>query len=462
MKKLLFILIAVLCLVLTGCRPFTPEPFSYDSLALPQEYAPGPGMEIPSTDWWLDFNDKGLALLMEKALEDNFAIAKAMARLAQARASAVVAGAALSPQIQAGAGTAFSRRLSDDGPSTERYSLNFLASYEIDLWGRLGSLKEAALLEALQAQEAVGAATVTVSAQVVENWIYLIYQKALLSLLEEQLETNQKTQELLEFRFAHALASALDVLQQRQAVEQVLAQIPLARAEEKRLANSLAFLLGQIPQDLDMEIPGSLPAPSPLPENGIPLNFIAARPDVQSARLSLESAQWRHAAAKAARLPALSITAGAGSEAARFNEVLDNWIANLGANLLAPVFDNRRRAAQVDLEAAAIEERFADFRSTLFVAIVETQNALADREGLLEQIEALERELNAATRVFEEANQRFARGVNDYLPVITALLTVQRLERSILQRQAGLLANRIALHRALGGVRLAQTGQADR
>jgi NodT family efflux transporter outer membrane factor (OMF) lipoprotein len=461
-KKSLLLLLVVSLLVLAGCRPFTPEPFSYESLALPEEYAPGSREEMPSADWWLDFNDKGLALLMEKALKDNFALAKTWARLAQARASAVVAGAALSPQAQAGAGAAFSRRLSDDGPSTERYSLNVLASYEVDLWGRLGSLKEAALLEALQAQETVQAATVTVSAQVAENWISLIYQKALLALLEEQLETNRATLDLLEFRFAHALASALDVLQQRQAVEQVLAQIPLVRAQENRLANSLAFLLGQIPADFDMEIPGSLPSPFPLPENGIPLNLIAARPDVKAAQLSLESAQWRHAAARAARLPALSLTAGAGSEAASFNKVLDNWIANLGANLLAPVFDGRRRAAQVDIDAALMEERLLDFRSTLFTAIVETQNALADRQGLLEQIEALERELNAAARVFEEANQRFVRGVNDYLPVITALLTVQRLERAILQRRAELLANRVALHRALGGVRLAEAGQTAR
>jgi outer membrane protein TolC len=165
----------------------------------------------------------------------------------------------------------------------------------------------------------------------------------------------------------------------------------------------------------------------------------------------LELADWNVSAAKADRLPSLSLTARATYQADELNLLLDNWLLNLAANLTAPLLDGGRRKAEVDRLTAVVDENLAAYRQTILAAVREVEDALVGEEKLQAHLRGLDTQLDAARNALNEARSRYRNGLIDYLPVLTQLLTVQNLERTIIQRKADLLVARVNLYRALGG-----------
>jgi outer membrane protein TolC len=128
-----------------------------------------------------------------------------------------------------------------------------------------------------------------------------------------------------------------------------------------------------------------------------------------------------------------------------------NWLLNLAGNLTAPIFDGGRRAAEVDRTRALTDEKLWAYRQTVLTAVKEVEDALVSESKQKEHIEALERVVSAARKAFDEAVERYRKGLNDYLPVLTQLLSVQSLERNLIKKRASLLLFRVSLYRALGG-----------
>jgi NodT family efflux transporter outer membrane factor (OMF) lipoprotein len=269
--------------------------------------------------------------------------------------------------------------------------------------------------------------------------------------LERQLATNLTYLELVELRFRKSMVSALDVYQQKQIVERVKAEIPLVEAQEQLLLHELALLLGKPPRAAIQISSETLPSLSEIPATGLPADLLAARPDVRSAGLRLQEADWRVAVARADRLPAISLSANAGYEAAQLDLLFNNWILKLAGNFSAPVFDAGRRRAEVDRTRAVVDERLAKYRETVLTAIKEVEDALVSESKQREHIKALEMQTEAARKALEQAVLRYRKGIASYLPVLTQLLTVQGLERDLIQRQSELVIDRVSLYRALGG-----------
>ncbi len=406
--------------------------------------------------WWESFNDAQLNDLVEEALQNNHTLQQRWARLRQARALAVRSGADLYPDLTLNGSASRGRQRSDDGQTsaefdTDRYALGLSSTYEIDLWGRIRSGREAAALSAVASREDLNAAAMTLTANVATRWIGVISQRMQKQLLEQQLTANRTLEELVELRFRKSLASALDVFQQRQLVAQSRAQIPLVEQGERQLLNELAVLLGRSPHTAPQIEAGELAIPEDIPHSGIPAQLLTARPDIQAALRRLESADWDVAAARADRLPAISISANATYQADELNLLFDNWLLNLAANLTAPILDGRRRKAEVDRLKAVVDENLAAYRQTVLTAMQEVEDALVGEQKLRAHLAGLRDQLQAAQNALNEARSRYRNGLSDYLPVLTQLLTVQNLERTIIQRNADLLLVRVDLHRALGG-----------
>ena len=405
--------------------------------------------------WWESFNDAQLNELITTALAGNFNLKEAWARLNQARALAVQAGADLYPQVD-GIGDAFvgKQNFKDDPTSPftiQDYRLELFARYEVDLWGRLRAERDSAVLLASATREDLNTAAITIAAEVANRWVLIISQRMQKKLLEEQLRINETLLELVELRFRMAMVSALDVYQQQQVVENVKAEIPLVERDEQLLRHELAVLLGKPPlADLDIGR-SELPQPPELPPTGLPADLLAARPDVRSAGLRLQAADWQIAAARAARLPALSLNAGARYGQGDFDVLFSNWLLSLSASLTAPLMDGGLRKAEVDRTRALADENLATYYDTVLTAVKEVEDALISEAKQREHIEGLQKVAATARRALEEAGVRYRNGLNDYLPVLTQLLTVQGLERDLIRRQADLLAARVRLYRALGG-----------
>lgn len=441
--------------VIASCSPFKPVQRSSPQGDLPRLYSLYTGPMEPDLEWWQNFESPELDRLVNQALSDSFSLKEAWARLRQTEALARIVGADLYPDLSGTAGALVARQRSDGGSggtdTLEDYSLGLVSTYEVDLWGRIRSEREAALIQISASREELHAAAVTLSAEVINRWLRIVSQRLQLNLLARQLETNLLFLELIELRFRKAMVSALDVYQQKQVVENVRAEIPLAEEEEQLLHHELAVLLGKPPgAALDIS-QNDLPALTDLPATGLPADLLANRPDVRSAGSRLKAADWQVAAARADRLPSISLTVRAIYGQGDLDVLFDNWLLSLAGNLTAPILDGGRRAAEVDRSVAVADENLWTYRRTVLTAVKEVEDALVSETKQRAHIDALEQVYDAARRGLEEAIQRYRNGLSDYLPVLTQLLTTQNLERDLIRQRALLLLDRVSLYRALGG-----------
>jgi len=393
--------------------------------------------------------------LIDQALSGSFTLKEAWARLQQTRSLAIQAGADLYPEL-AVTGSAETTRsktqtMSAGSQGDDHFALGMVGSYELDLWGRVRSQREAALLNVDASRADLYTATVTVAAEVANRWVQIIAQRLQKQLLQKQLENNLTFLELIELRFRKAMVSALDVYQQKQAVENVRAKIPLVEARTQLLLHDLALLLGRPPRsDLGL-LQTKMPIIGQLPAIGLPADLLATRPDVRAAGMRLNAAQWQVAAARANRLPDLRLTAGAQYGAGNIDLLFDTWLLSLAANLTAPIFDGGRRAEEVDRTRAQVDENLWAYRRTVLTAVKEVEDALTGETRQHEHIAGLIAVKAASKKGLEEAIGRYRNGLSDYLPVLTQLLAVQDLERNLIDQQEQLILFRVGLHRALGG-----------
>jgi outer membrane protein, multidrug efflux system len=454
--RCLYPLILGACIMLlTACSPFQPAARPDAPGELPDGYSLYSGDAKSPSPWWNTMGSPELTRLIDSALTDNFSLSESWYRLQQARALAVQAGASLYPELDA-FGSAATNRSDSAGRSSgsagsQNYELGLTASYEVDLWGRVRSQREAALLDVKATEADLHAAAVSLAAEVALRWVQILSQRLQKQLLEEQLASNSTFLELIELRFRKAMVSALDVYQQKQVVENVRAKIPLVQAETQLLMHELAVLLGRPPK-ADLELNQiQMPTIGQLPPLGLPADLLAARPDVQAAGMRLRAADWQLAEARANRLPALRIGAGAQYGPEELDLLFDTWLLSLAANLTAPIFDGGRRAAEVDRLRATVDENLWTYRRVVLTAVKEVEDALARETRQREHIEALKAVMTAARNGLREAIDRYRNGLSDYLPVLTQLLTVQDLEQNMIAQQEQLILYRIGLYRALGG-----------
>jgi NodT family efflux transporter outer membrane factor (OMF) lipoprotein len=453
-KNTLFIWAVALCLIgSSACSPFKPHERSALNSDLPGTFSLYNGAAVPDQNWWRSFRDPELDRLVDIALSDNLSIHEAWARLKQARALAVQAGADRYPDLT-GSADALTGRQKRSGRSSDGFedtSLGLVSRYEIDLWGRIEAQYRAATLRVDASRLDLHTAAISVAAEVTGRWVALISQRMQKRLLLEQLRINNTLLELVQLRFNMAMVSALDVFQQKQVVEKVKAEIPLVEEREELLRHQLAVLLGKPPRT-DLSVARTeLPESPPLPPTGLPADLLANRPDVRAAGMRLKAADWQITEARANRLPRLSLTGRARYGEGDLDVLFDNWLLTLAGNLTAPILDGGRRAAEVDRTRALADENLARYRDTVLTAVREVEDALTSEAKQREHIAWLEKVIGTARSALEEAGVRYRNGLNDYLPVLTQLLTVQGLERDLIQRRAELLAARIRLYRALGG-----------
>jgi multidrug efflux system outer membrane protein len=445
------IFVVTLALAIEGCAFFAPVQREPEKNLLPPAFSGSSQQWEPECRWWEALNDPQLNDLIEEALGHNFSLQQSWARLQQAQALAVGSGAALYPELDLSAGASSERRHADTTETVESYSLGLTGSYEIDLWGKIRSERQAALIATAASREDLNTAAMTLSANIATRWIGVVSQRMQKQLLVQQLKANQTLLELVELRFRKSLASAVDVFQQRQLVEQTRAQLPLVEQSERRLLNELALLLGRTPFSLPQIQSRSLEIPRDPPAAGIPAQLLTNRPDIRAAAKRLETADWNVAAARADRLPRISLSVEAAYQADKLSLLLDNWLTRLAGNITAPLFDGRRRASEVRRLQAVVLENLAAYRQTVLTAIREVEDALVDEAKLREHLKGLQAQLDAARNALNEARRRYRNGLSDYLPVLTQLLTVQELERTRIQRRAELLTARVDLYRSLGG-----------
>lgn len=401
-------------------------------------------------EWWKSFDDPLLDELVRSSFAGNFTLKEGLARIRQARAAYEQAHSQLPPAVD-GTVTETSRWSSGDG-NESAFSADLGLSWEMDIWKRLSSAEKAALLELEASKDDLQASALLLSAQIADTYFSLLEQKLQLDLLAKQIELNETFLELTTLRFINGASSIVDIYQQRQQLAAIRAQVPLVRSNARAFQHRLYVLLGKVPSEEPLQLGDELPEVPPLPALGLPSDLLLNRPDLRRIHNQLVAADYRVAEAVADRLPRFRLGGSAGYQTGSL--VKEGLFLSLIAEAVAPVLDWGERRSEVDRRKAVVSEQLALYTQAYLTAVEEVENALWQERQQAVLISELNDQLLVARANLNETRNRYMQGLSDYLPVLTALQTLQGLERDVLFRTRQAIQVRILLYRALGGAGL--------
>ncbi|MFH1718235.1 MAG: TolC family protein [Planctomycetota bacterium] len=411
------------------------------------------GTEPALEQWWRAFGDENLDALVDKALTDNFDLQTAWDRLAQAQAIAQKADAPLWPQADLSAGAKRSRQETGGSSSYgSLYSVGLAARYEVDLWSRLSSASRGAWLDVQARQEGVNTAAITLSASIANTWYQLAEAKGLVRITLTQIQTNEDVLKIVIIRWRKGAAQAADFYRQRQLVASTEAQLIAAKETVELLQYQLSVLIGNRPELAWQQVSIELPQLPLMPEVGVSADVLLRRPDVRQSHRQVQAADQRLAAAIADQYPRISISASAETTStASVRDLFDDWLANLAANALEPLFDANLRKAEVRRQKAIVSEQLHAWGQTIVDALEDVEGALTRQRQQTELLENLKHQLDLARRTYERNRESYIKGQVDYIRVLESLESMQSLERNVLRAQRTVIQNRIDLHRAIAG-----------
>jgi len=381
-------------------------------------------------------------------------------RIEQARASAKKAGAELYPwlDVSGGIGHATTK---DQGRyyNQDTISLGALASYEVDLWGRIRKGQEAAAMDVLAAEADLETARITVASELALTYFNMLSVNMQLDIIERQIKDNRASLDIISAMYDYGQTDILDTLQQKQVVEATVAEKIERQMNLEVLKNRVAVLLGRPPEGIKLDVAGKLPEVPSLPDSGVPAELLNRRPDCRSAFFRLKAANARLARAVAEQYPRLALTASFDTDSSRLNDLFENWMANLAANLLTPVFEGGRLEAEVEKRQAESRQALFDYGKTVLSALKEVEDALARESHQRSLLQNLRQRLELSRRSMQQVREQYEAGAVEFLRFLATELNADTLEIQEITEELKLIQNRIALYRALAGP-LPHSGQA--
>jgi outer membrane protein, multidrug efflux system len=446
----------VLVAALAGCsfiptyeRPAAPVPAAWGGSAPLVEASGGADL-----GWQAFVTDARLRELIQLALKNNRDLRVATLNIEQVRAQYQIRRADQLPTVNLAASG--NRQPTSSGGISSSYTVGLaMASWELDFFGRVASLKEAALAQYLASEEARRAVQTSLVASVASTWASLLTSDALMATTRQTLATRQDSLRLTRLRFDNGATSALDLRQAESLA--AAAEVALAQQQRQRALdlNALTLLVGQ-------SIPESLTGASAAAAGrgmfrdvpaGLPSDLLTRRADIRQAEQQLIAANANIGAARAAFFPRISLTAGVGTVSNELSGLFKNgsWGFSLAPQAVLPLFDSGRNQAGMDSANAGREIAVAQYEKAIQVAFREVADALAGRATLLDQVRAQQAQATAEAERFRLADLRYRNGVASYLDVLDAQRALFGTQQALMQGQLAVQQNQVALYKALGG-----------
>ncbi len=406
--------------------------------------------------WWGVFGDTTLQTLIRRALKENRDVHIALAQVNEARALLGIQRLEYYPQINVQAGFRKSEGADSLLTGVGSNELAFLGgglSWELDLWGRVRRLNEAAAANLLATEEGRKGLILTVVSDVARAYIELMELDDQVAITDTQVVIRRQSLVVAQGRFQGGLTSEMDVRQGENALAVAEGNHSRALRQRAQKENEISVLLGRtpgaIPRGVSLAqqgIPTVVPA-------GLPSDLLTRRPDVRQAEEQLRAANARIGAAKAAMFPTISLTANGGTVSDEFGQLFKDGTGfwRLAPNLFQPIINTGRNRKQIAAERARTEAAVGRYEKTVLTAFREVEDQLVAVQRLREEAEAAGRASAASRRSVLLAGLRYEGGVDNYL----ALLDAQRAQSDAQLQESGLQRQyRVAfvqLYKALGG-----------
>jgi multidrug efflux system outer membrane protein len=458
---------AFLCLV-AGCatmspnytQPAAPVPAAWPSGPAYQETvkpAPKPVAEIP---WRQFFVDPQLQKLIDLALKNNLDLRIAALNIERFQALYQIRRADLMPQIDASAAASTQRvpaDLSGTGKAmtVDQYSIGLgVSSYELDLFGRVRSLKDQALEQYLSTEQAQASVQISLVAQVAVGYLALAADRERLQLAKETLANQQDSFKLTKSRFDAGVANALDLNQARTSVDSARVDIARFTTLVAQDENALNLVVGSkvpadlLPQTLS-ETLSSLKDIAP----GLPSDVLLSRPDIIQAEGDLKGANANIGAARAAFFPRITLVSsiGFGSDelAGLFKAGSFAW--SFAPRISLPIFDGGSNKANLTVAEVDRKIAVARYEQAIQTAFREVADSLAQRGTIDEQLAAQQSLKDATSESYFLSQARYEKGVSSYLSVLDSQRSLYSAQQNLIGVRLARLANMVTLYKVLGG-----------
>lgn len=431
----------------------------------------GEGATAADLGWRDVFGDARLQALIELALENNRDLRVAALNAERFQALYRIERSALLPNVNA-TGTATYQELPAAIPSsrfvpTSQYAANVnVTAWELDFFGRIRSLSEAALERYFATLEAQRSVHLTLVGQVA---IAHFQERAFAEQLEvarQTLELVRESHRLTRRAFEAGIASELDLRTAESQLETARFNLALYEQFHAQAVNGLTFLIGTpIPEDLPEAAPlEAARVRTDLPA-GLPSDLLQRRPDILAAEHQLLSANASIGAARAAFFPSISLTGAAGYASPELGDLFDGdsftWSFTPRINL--PIFQGGRLRASLDAAEISKSIEIANYERAIQAAFREVADALVARRAIEDRVQAQAARVAANERRYALAERRYRAGVDSYVTLLTAQRDLYDSQRALIEAHFERLSNLADLYRSLGGGWLERevTAQAD-
>jgi len=445
-------------LMLGGCASTFNSLFRTPALKIPAQYAQDSAVSMPvtpvtdGTPWWTRLNDPVLDQLVAEVLARNNNLAAATIRVRRAQLQAGLADRALQPALAGSASTGARRSLESDATSARSSGVTLSASYEIDLWNKLGSQREVARWEALASEQDRQSTRLALIATTARLYWQLAFVNQRLAASTQSIGYAQTTYQLVQTQYRAGAASGLEVAEAQQALAGQQASQSALQQQAVEARTALALLLDNAPGSQAASNPAALPSGDlPALQAGLPASLLARRPDLRAAELRLRQSFTRIDATRASYYPALSLTGSLGTSSTQLTNLLQNPVAALGLGVSLPFLQRANMQLNIQVSETQYEEAVLNFRQTLYTALGDVDNALSSRQQLALQAARLQESLQAASTAERLYEVRYRAGA----AALKAWLDAQEKRRSadiaLADNLLARLNSQLALYQALGG-----------
>jgi outer membrane protein, multidrug efflux system len=421
-------------------------------------YEPKETAQTANTEWWKQFGDPVLDNLIADALTHNYNVKIAAANVEQAAGVLTQTRAPLYPQINY-QGDAARQRLSQNtaipaaSPNpANNYQVLAGATWEIDLWGRVRRLTQAAQANLLATEEARRGVVLSLVAAVGTSYLQLRGLDQQLVISQDTLKAYAESLKLFELRFQHGQISQMNVEQGKVQYQTAAAQIPIIRQQIVTTENALSILLGRNPGPIPRG-KGLLELALPEVPAGLPSELLERRPDLLQAEQLLIAANAQIGAAKAQYYPSISLTAAFGVASSQLNNLFKGpaQVWSYGGSIIGPIFTGGAISGQVAQATAGQKAALLFYELAIQSAFADVENALVTRQELADQIAAQEALVRALKEYSRLAYLQYDGGYAPYTDVLQAEQQLFPAELNLAAARTAMLASVVRIYQATGG-----------
>ena len=456
---------AVASVILAGCTmaPEYERPASPVAASFPSAYAETgkEDVDIAKVSWKEFFLEPELRALIETALENNRDLRVAALNIESAKALYQIQRSNLIPNIDASG--AFTRqRVPENASATgQSYTASTsslgigVTSYELDLFGRVRSLKDKALENYFATEEARNTAQISLISEVANVYFAYLGDKELLQIAEDTLKTQEESYSLVKRKYELGTAALIDLEQAATSVESAKISKAQYTRQVAQDLNALTLIVGTevTPSVLNAKLPDETKALKPL-SAGISSETLLNRPDIKQAEHSLKAANADIGAARAAFFPSITLTGSFGLASGGLDDLFESGSAtawNFSPRLNIPIFTGGRNKA--NLENAKVSQKIAaaKYEKAIQIAFKEVADQLTAKGTYTEQLESQKALAESSRSVYELAEKRYQYGISGYLQVLDAQRSLFSAEQGVVAVKLQYLNNLVTLYKALGG-----------